>query len=164
MVAEGEMGMAIVREAVKGGSRNYLVISDLIRRGAILVKTEDLNLVREERDWIVRMTRGKNIAQRLDAALKYKLAKGALLVKRDKFIAKTINETLQENGALFIGAFHNAAKWLDKDISVEELKDRRKVREYQELLPSYHRSKERVEKLGAYLTDKCSGGALRSTD
>jgi hypothetical protein len=157
MIANGEMGMTIVQEAVKGGSRNYQVISELIRKGAILVKTEDLNLVKEEHNWIIKITQAKNRVQKLNAALKYKLVKNNLLEKRDKFIAKQINVTLQEEeqGILFIGAFHNVRKWLQKEIQVEELKDIDKVREYQKLLPLYSSSKERVERLRVYLTDKC---------
>jgi len=158
MAAGGETATAIVQEVLQTGSRNYQVISELIRKGAILVKTEDLNLVREERDWILKITQAKNRTQKLDAALKYKLVKNNLLERRDKFIAKQINDTLQgeERGILFIGAFHNVKKWLQKDIEVEELKDISKVKEYQKLLPFYRNNKERVERLRIYLTDKCS--------
>jgi hypothetical protein len=157
MAADGELGMKIVQEATKAGSRNYQVISELIRKGSLLVKTEDLDLVKEERDWILRITQAKNRAQKLDAALKYKLAKKTPLDKRDKYIEKRVNDTLQdgERGVLFIGAFHNVRKWLQKDIAVEEIKDRNKVKEYQKLLPFYRSNKERVEKLGTYLMDTC---------
>jgi len=158
MVADGELGMTIVQEAVKAGSRNYQIVSKLIEKDAILVKTEDFKLVKEEHDWIIRITQAKNRTQKLDAALKYKLAKNNLLEKRDKFIAKQINDTLQEgeNGILFIGAFHAVRKWLRQDIHVAELKDINKVKEYQKLLPFYNNNKEKVEKLRMYLTDKCS--------
>jgi hypothetical protein len=158
MVADGEIGMKIVEETARAGSRNYQLISRLIRKGAILVKTEDLNLVKEERDWILRITQAKNRAQKLDAALKYKLTKNNLLDKRDKFIANRISDTLQEgeNGILFIGAFHTVRKWLREEIHVEELKDINKVKEYQKLLPFYRSNKERVEKLRMYLMDTCS--------
>jgi len=157
MAADGELGMTIVREAVKTGSLNYQIISELILKGAILVKTEDIDLVREERDWILKVTQAKSRAQKLDAAMKYRLAKNNLLNKRDKFIAKQINDTLQEeeSGILFIGAFHNVRKWLQEDIAVEEIKDINKVKEYQKLLPFYRSNKERVEKLRVYLMDKC---------
>lgn len=157
MVADGETGIAIVREVVKTGSRNYQIISELIRKGAILVKTEDFNLVREERDWILKITQAKNRAQKLDAAIKYKLVKDNLLNKRDKFIAAQINNMLQEGeeGVLFIGAFHNVRKWLQKDIVVKEVKGINKVKEYQKLLPFYRSNKDRVERLRMYLTDRC---------
>lgn len=159
MAADGELGMKIVQEATNAGSRNYQVISELIRKGSILVKTEDLDLVKEERDWILRITQAKSRAQKLDAALKYRLAKRSLLDKRDRYIAKQINNTLQEGerGVLFIGAFHNVRKWLQKEIHVEELKEINKVKEYQKLLFSYRDNKDKVEKLGMYLMDKCPG-------
>ncbi len=155
MVAGGETAMTIVQDVLHTGSRNYQIISELIRKGAVLVKTEDLNLVKEERDWILKITQEKSRTQKLAAALKYKLAKNTLLERRDKFIAKQINDTLQEgeSGILFIGAIHRVRKWCEKDILVEELKDINKVREYQKLLPFYRGNKERVEKLRKYLTE-----------
>jgi hypothetical protein len=155
MAADGDTAMAIVREVFQTGSRNYQIISALIGKGAVLVKTEDLNLVREERDLILKITQAKNRAQKLAAALKYKLAKNDLLERRDKFIAKQINDTLGEGerGILFIGAVHNVRKWLEKDVHVEELKEIRKVREYQSLLPFCRSNKGRAEKLSAYLTE-----------
>ena len=160
MAADGELGITIVKEAVKTGSRNYRIVSELIRKGALLVKTEDINLVREERDWILRITQAKNRAQKLEAAMKYEVAKNSLLDKRDKFVAKQINDTLQEGemGILFIGAFHHVRKWLEKDVHVEELKDINKVREYQKLLPFYSINKERVEKLRTHLMDESNRG------
>jgi hypothetical protein len=59
-------------------------------------------------------------------------------------------------GILFIGAFHNVRKWLQKDIAVKEIKNINKVKEYQKLLPFYRSNKERVERLRMYLMDKCS--------
>jgi hypothetical protein len=155
MVAGGETAMTIVRDVLQTGSRNYQIIGALIRKGAVLVKTEDLNLVKEERDSILRVTQAKSRAQKLAAALRYKRAKNTLLERRDKFIAKQINDTLWEgeSGILFIGAIHHVRKWLEKDILVEELRDIHKVREYQELLPFYRGNKERVEKLREYLVE-----------
>ena len=44
--AGGETAMTIVQDVLHTGSRNYQIISELIRKGAVLVKMEDLNLVR----------------------------------------------------------------------------------------------------------------------
>jgi hypothetical protein len=162
MVTDGELGMRIVEETAKAGSKNYQLVSRLIRKGALLVKTEDLDLVRQERDWILKITLAKNRAQKLDAALKYKLAKNNLLNKRDDFIAKQIHNALQEGetGILFIGAFHAVMKWLPKDITVEEIKNISKVKEYQKLLPFYGSNREKVEKLRIYLMNGCSDRLL----
>lgn len=88
--------------------------------------------------------------------IKYKLVKNRLLNKRDKFIAKRINETLNqgERGIIFIGAYHNIKKRLPKDIRIIEIKDIEKVREYQKLLPFYNKNRERFEELGRYLISR----------
>ena len=153
MVADSEVGQKIVEEGIKSGSKNYEIISKLLQKGAILVKTEDFKLVKEERDRLLAMTRAKSITLKLIALIKYKLVKNRLLIKRDKFIAKRIDETLNqgETGIIFIGAYHNIKKWLPKDIQIKEIKDADKIREYQRLLPFYNKNQERIEELGRYL-------------
>ena len=156
MVAEGEVGEKIVEEGVKSNSRNYELVSRLLKRGAFLVKTEDFNLVKEERDRLLTIIQAKSTTQKLVAFIKYKFVKNRLLRKRDKFIAWRINETLDdgERGILFVGAFHNVKKWLAIDIQIKEAKDMRKIREYYRLLPFYDRHRERFEELSRYLTSK----------
>ena len=159
MVAEGEIGAKIVEEGLRSGSKNYELVSRLLKQGAILVKTEDFNLVKEERDRLLTITQAKSTTQKLVAFIKYKFIKNRLLRKRDKFIAQRINETLDdgERGVLFVGAFHNVKKWLAKDIQIKEIKDTRKIREYYSLLPFYGNNKERFEELSRYLTSKAGG-------
>ena len=156
MVADGEVGQKIVEEGIKSGSKNYEIISKLLQKGAILVKTEDFKLVKEERDRLLAMTQAKSITLKLIALIKYKLVKNRLLIKRDKFIAKRIDETLNqgETGIIFIGAYHNIKKWLPKDIQIKEIKDADKIREYQILLPFYNKNQERIEELGRYLVSE----------
>lgn len=156
MVAGGEVGQKIVEEGVKSGSKNYELVSKLLKRGAFLVKTEDFNLVKEERDRLLKLTQAKTKLEKLLGFIKYKLTKNILLKKRDKFIAKRIDETLNhsEKGILFIGAYHNIKKHLPKDIQIREIKDTQKVREYQRLLPFYDKNRERFGKLGRYLISK----------
>jgi len=153
MVAEKEVGEKIVEEGVKSGSRNYLLLSNLLKKGAILVKTEDFNLVKQERDRLLKITQAKTITEKLLGFTRYKLTKNMLLNKRDKFIAKRIDETLNkgETGIIFIGAYHNIKKKLPEDIRIREIKDSEKVKEYQRLLPFYKRNKARFEELGRYL-------------
>ena len=129
MVAEGEVGAAIVEEGLNLGSRNYQLVSRLLKRGAFLVKTEDFNLVKEERDRLLGITQAKSISKRLLAFIRYKLVKDRLLDKRDKFIAKRINETLNSNetGILFIGAYHNIKSRLPQDIQFKDIKETQKV-------------------------------------
>jgi len=153
MVAEGEVGEKIVEETAKAGSKNYELVSKLLKRGAILVKTESFKLVKEERDRLFNITQAKSIVEKLIAFIGYKLTKGGLLNKRDNLIAKRIDETLQhgEKGILFIGAYHNIKDKLSKSIQVREIKDIKKVREYQNLLPFHDKYKERYEALKEYL-------------
>ncbi len=154
MVADGEGGQKIVEEGAKSGSRNYELVARLLKKGAILVKTEDFKLVKEERDRLVAITQSKSITHKLIAFIKYKLAKDRLLNKRDEFIAKRIDESLQEIGIIFIGAYHNIKKRLPRSIRVSEIKDARKVKEYQRLLPFYNKYKKQFEESTNYLISK----------
>ena len=153
MVADGEVGQKIVEEGARTGSRNYELAARLLKKGAILVKTEDFKLVKEERDRLVALTQAKSITHKLIAFIKYKLIKDRLLNKRDKFIAKRIDESLRQDeiGIIFIGAYHNIKKRLPGSIRVSEIKDARKVKEYQTLLPFCHKNKERFDELTNYL-------------
>ena len=156
MVAEGEVGQKIVEEGIKAGSKNYELVLWLLKRGAILVKTEDFNLVREERDRLLAITQAKSISQKIKEYIRYKLTKNKLLNKRDRFIAKRIDEDLNqgETGIIFIGAYHDIKKWLPKNIQIKEIKDADKVKEYQRLLPFYNKNKERFEELSRYLVSE----------
>ena len=156
MIAEGEVGQTIVQEGVKSGSKNYELVSKLLKRGAILVKTEDFKLVKKERDRLIAITQAKSLTKKLIAFMKYKVTKNILLNKRDKFIAGRVGETLKlvETGIIFIGAYHNIKERLPKDVRITEIKNTEKVREYQELIPFYDKNRERIEELGRYLISK----------
>ena len=153
MVAEGEVAQKIVEEGVRLSSKNYEIVARLLKRGAILVKTEDFRLVKEERDRLLKITQAKNLVKKLFGFIKYKLTKDMLLDIRDKFIVKRINETLntKDTGIIFIGAYHNIKKRLPKDIQIIEIKNTDKVKEYHRLLPFYNKKKERFKELGKYL-------------
>jgi hypothetical protein len=152
MVAQGDLGRRIVEDTAKAGSLNYQLVAKLLDRGASLVKTEDLSLVKQEYDRLVAMTRAKSMRAKLLALAKYKLAKTSLLAKRDAFIAARIDETLEsgQTGILFIGALHEVA--VAADIRVEEVKDRHKVREYQKLLLVHSKHPLEFEAMARYLT------------
>ncbi len=153
MVADGEVGEKIIEEGIRSGSKNYDLVSRLLKRGAILVKTEDFNLVKEERDRLFTVIKARSTIQKLIAFMKYNLIKNRLLNKRDEFIAKRINETLNqgETGIIFIGAYHNLKEKLSKNIQIKEIKDPDKVKKYQKLLPFYNKHKQRFEELAEYL-------------
>ena len=158
MIAEGEIAQKIVEEGVKSGSKNYELVWELIKKGVVLVKTEDFHLVKEERDRLLKITQAKTLFAKLIGFVMYKLCKNRLLNKRDDFIAKRISETLSdgETGIIFIGAYHNIKQRLPPDIRIIEIKDADKVREYQALLPYYHRHKERFAELAGYLAARIS--------
>lgn len=153
LLANGDIGLKIVEEGLKSGSKNYEIISKLIHKGAVLVKTEDFALVKKERNHLIDLTKARTKREKLIAYLKYKLSKNQLLKGRDRFIAERINETLKEGetGILFIGAYHNIIPMLNEDISVKEVKKIDKVREYQRLLLFHKKYKEQFEGLSRYM-------------
>jgi hypothetical protein len=156
MVTEGEIARKIVEDGIKCGSKNFELILKLINRGAVLIKTEDINLVKKEHDMLIRITKAKTKRDRLVLSMKYEINKNELLKKRDEFIAKRINLTLKhgETGIIFIGAYHNIERYLSNDIEIYEVKEREKVQEYQKLLPLYTKNKARFEKLSKYLVQQ----------
>ncbi|OIP27260.1 MAG: hypothetical protein AUK39_03105 [Dehalococcoidia bacterium CG2_30_46_19] len=153
MVADGTEGLRIIREGIALQSENYEIIGKLLERGAILVKTEDLALVRQEHAYITKIVGSKSLKGKEIAALRYKLAQSKLLRQRDDFIARRIKETLSEEepGILFIGAYHDVIPKLPQDIEIREVKKTEKVREYQRLLSNPRRDKRHFEQLAQYL-------------
>ena len=159
LLADGEEGLRIVRESVSQGSKNYAIISRLLERGAVLVKTESLSLVKQEYNYITKMTRSKSLKEREVAALRYKLAQGKLLKQRDEFIAGRINETLAEGktSILFIGAYHDVVHRLATDIRVGQVKEVARVKEYHKSLTNTKRHDQQLQELGKYLVSPVSG-------
>ncbi len=156
MVADGEIGRRIVEETAGAGSKNYQLLLRLLERGASLVKTEDLHLVKQEHDSLIAITQTKSTTKKIAAFIRYKLVKGILLNKRDAHIAARIDETLKDHGQgiLFIGAFHRIKRRLPKDIHVKELKDTDKIKRYQRLLPLHKRFKKQFDELGQYIVSE----------
>ena len=156
MVADGALGLKIVQEGEKAGSKNHRLVSKLLQRGAILMRTEDFSLVKKERDRLLKMVRAKTTAEKLSGLIIYKFTKKTLLRQRDASIARRIDKALAEGetGVLFIGAYHRIKSRLARDIKIKEIKDPRKIKEYQSLLPSYPKNKKRFEDLSGYLISK----------
>ena len=84
------------------------------------------------------------------------MVKAILLNKRDTFIAKRIDQTLEPNekGILFIGAFHKIKGRLPKNIQVREIKDTDKIRRYQRLLPFHNKYRKQFDELGKYIVSE----------
>jgi len=150
--ADGALGRKIVEEAAKRGSKNHQIILSLMARGAEISKTEDPSLLQEEYEYITRLTRSRSIPEKTIASARYKLRKNQLTKERDKFVAKTIDETLKEGetGVLFMGSYHNIFPYLPKDIVVKQLKNREKINAYFRELVSGGDG-ERFEQLAKYL-------------
>jgi hypothetical protein len=159
LVTDGAEGLKIVRAGINQGSKNYEIVGKLLEGGAVLVKTEDIPLVKQEYSYITKMTRSRSLKEREVAALRYKLARGKLLKQRDEFIARIINKTLAEGetGILFIGAYHDVIHRLDPDIKVGEVKDVARVKDYYKSLINKGRYDQYLQELGEYLTSPVSG-------
>ena len=136
LLADGDLGMKIVKTAAEIGSKNYLLVYNLVERGATIMKTEDIGLVKKERDFVVEMAKSKSFIERLSHYTKYRLHKERLLKQRDEYIVKMIDETLKEGetGIVFLGAFHNVVSMLPKDIEVIEVKKKEEVEKYEKQL------------------------------
>lgn len=157
MFVDGDMAMKIIDEGIKSGSKNSEIVSKLIGRGAILIKTEDFKMVKDEYDGLQSVLKSKTNIKKLLLLLRYKILKPIFLLRRDNFIAGRIAETLDKNetGILFIGAYHNIIKKLPKDITVIELKEIAKIRKYQRAIQSDSKIKTlQLEKLTEYLIQK----------
>jgi hypothetical protein len=161
LVADGTDGRKIVEEGISRGSKNYEIIEKLWERGAVLVKTEDPTLVKQEYAYITKVAQSKSLREREAAALRYKLAQGKLLKQRDGFIAKRIGETLgeAETGILFIGAYHDVLSRLPDDIQVNQIKDVAKVREYHRVLADRKKYDQRFHQLAEYLISPVSNAS-----
>jgi len=162
MVADGDVGLNIIQEGEKAGSKNHQLVSKLLHRGALLMKTEDFNLVKKERDRLLKMIRAKTTVEKLFGLVIYKLTKKLLLNQRDDDIARRIDLALDEGetGILFIGAYHHVQPRLARDIKIKEIKEIRKIKEYQSLLPYYPKNKKRFEDLSGYLISKVDEGDI----
>jgi hypothetical protein len=156
MVADGEVGQKIVEQTAKAGSKNYQLVSRLLERRAILVKTEDLELVKEEYNRLLAITQATSIMQKIVGFIRYKFVKKRLLDKRDDYIARRIEQTLEEGerAILFIGAFHRIKNRLPASIQIKEVKDTQKLKRYQKLLPFHSKYGKHFDELSKYLVSE----------
>jgi len=106
----------LVRELAAQGSENHRLVLALVERGALLIGTEDPDLLRQEHE---RSRRLETVPE---------VAPGAhydeLMERRDRYVAARIDATLggePETGLLFMGALHRVVERLPKDITVTRL-------------------------------------------
>ena len=147
---DGEIANKIIHEGAKRGSRNYRIVLDLINRGGVIKKTEDVELLQKELIRTKQLT-GKAPHGKEDLDTSKDLASGdQLMADRDRFVAHSINETLERRGVLFMGAFHRVPVYFDKDIEVLELKKIEKVQAYLKIFYS-EGPREILAALSAYM-------------
>lgn len=147
LAAEGEVGVRVVQEAAKRGSKNHQILLDLVGRGAEIRKTEDAALLIQEYERLSKLVSGDPTAKPRSYH-----TEDRLMEQRDRFIAKTINETLRdgETAILFVGAYHNVSPNLASDIVVRQVKEIGKVKAYfRELF--YGRDERKLQRLAHYL-------------
>jgi len=110
----------IVRDLAQSGSRNHLLLLQLMERGAVIMGTESAPLLMKEYELANQgAEKAKNTGRRTRNEEKGSVQTD-LLRQRDTFIADRINKTLQcgETGILFLGMLHDLSDRLDKDIRV----------------------------------------------
>ncbi|MCG2686311.1 hypothetical protein L6258_03015 [Candidatus Parcubacteria bacterium] len=132
----GEAAQIMIDELAQAGSPNYRLLKNLSDQGAMLLKTEDVALLKQEYQITKDLVAKKNLLSTIASFLSYKLRKDRLLKARDKYIAKQINSQLGdgEMGILFLGAYHEVLPKLTKDIEIVPFKDPDKVKEYYQSL------------------------------
>ncbi|MFH1941753.1 MAG: hypothetical protein ABIL68_06575 [bacterium] len=115
--------LEIVTDLAKMGSVNHQIVVDSVRRGGKLEGTEYSKFLLEEYDTLQKVAHAKNDRQRKNLINEYNRGSSELLIKRDRFIANRIDQTLgkREIGILFIGILHAVDKFLPADIEVKYL-------------------------------------------
>jgi hypothetical protein len=113
----------IVRELAKAGSSNHQLILRWLDHGAVLMGTEDSQLLMEEYE-----LQKQHLAQEADGKPtpeEQRKHMDGVLKARDAFIAERITTTLREGevGLLFLGALHRLDALRPADIRVETLAD-----------------------------------------
>lgn len=149
------LALKLVDKLAKTGSPNYRLLKRLTDQGAILQKTEDVALLKQEYQLTKELIAKKPLLLAFLSFLNYKLKKERLLKARDNFIAQQINQKLEkeETGICFLGAYHEVLPKLAMDINIVFFKKPEKVKKYYQYLSK--KRKERNNKLGAlacYLT------------
>jgi len=100
--------LELVETLAKNGNRNYQILSELVKKGATVVGSEDPKLLIKERDELIK--NGANGSY------------DGLMEQRDEYIAQRIDSTLKDGEIclLFIGALHRVADKLPEGIQVQK--------------------------------------------
>jgi hypothetical protein len=159
----GEIGLKIIREGAKKGSSNYGIVLDLINRGGVVKKTEDIELLQKELVRTKQLTGKDSHGKAGTDAFQDLSSSDQLMTDRDRCVAHNISETLEKRGVLFMGALHHVPVYLDKDIEVVELKKIEKVQAYFKTLYS-EGPREILAALSAYMVSPIKPSPLKIPD
>lgn len=109
----------IVTELAQAGSRNHQLLLRLMAQGAVLMGTEEGDLLVQEYQ-LARQSLTTRPPRAAGLAAQQQALSQALLQRRDQFIARRINETLKngETGILFLGMLHSLERHLHPDVTV----------------------------------------------
>jgi hypothetical protein len=109
----------IVTELAQAGSRNHQLLLRLMAQGAVLMGTEEGDLLVQEYQLAKQSLTTRPPRAAAVAARRRALSEG-LLQRRDQFIAQRINATLKsgETGILFLGMLHSLERRLHPDVLV----------------------------------------------
>ncbi len=158
----GEIARRIIHEGAERGSRNYRIVLDLINRGGIIKKTEDVILLKKELMRTEQLSLENSHGEEKISPFQDLISGDQLIVDRDRFTGQSINKTLNRRGVLFMGAFHSVPCYLDKDINVLELKKIEKVRAYLNVVYT-DGPREILESLSAYMVSSIKPSSLQQS-
>jgi hypothetical protein len=116
----GEIGVKLVAMGAKDEIPNHQIVLSMIERGAILEKTENPALLKEEYEIVKAIVNAKTDPERESLSEKYKKRLYELTIERDRYIAQRISESLMDGmyGTLFIGATHDVVPYISPDIGL----------------------------------------------
>lgn len=152
LISGGEFGKRIIEQGARTGSQNYRIVRDLVERGALIQKTEDIALIQEEYERLLRSSQSPSRWDSSTAQIGYEHEDTRLMERRDRFVAEAIHVNLKdgERGALFMGAFHKVYEYLNRSIRLITVKDPSLVREYFSALLT-GADEERFSRLAEYM-------------
>ena len=110
----------IVTQLAENGSCNHLLVLNLLKKGAQLEGTENMDFLMREYDLLNILLAKQAKAEQTAAMAEYQAKSRELLLQRDEFIAARIKTTLQEGevSLVFMGVMHRLDKMLEKDFPI----------------------------------------------
>lgn len=112
--------LEIVTRLTDNGSWNHLLILNLLKKGAKLEGTENMDFLMREYDLLNILLMKNSGAEQSAAMAEYQAKSRELLKLRDEFILNRFKATLREGevGIVFMGVMHRLDKMLEKDFLI----------------------------------------------